>query len=290
LRSAGTYAGMIAFEYFRFETWIQQSGLLTTDDTGSPTITEDSINQCLKTSWDQTYREAFLRNLVRNIEQVHVILNTLDAVKTKYRLDVMDEDIPENINANAEVQVSSPPEPSPSGKNSKALFAVGLVAKAITKANRQRQVLSSRVSFFKKVKFGWALNDDTSDRQKIMEYINSLKYYNDGLREMLAPRERAFADAVVGVRAVSLSEDSAELTNIATAARGLTGQLYHDISTACAIKAERQQQQTAMASTASYSSLHPPKILAKFQIARFDELVQKSSEKPRQVSLYYPGI
>ena len=268
---------MIAFEYFRFETWIQQGGLLTIDDSGNPTITEDSISQCLETSWDQTYREAFLRNLVRNIEQVHVILNALDAIKTKYRLDVMDEDIPEDINANKGVQMTSPPESSMAGTNSGALFTVGLVARAITKANRQRQALSNRVSFFKKVKFGWALNDDTSDRQKIMEYINNLKYYNDGLREMLTPRERGFTDAVVGMRAVSLSENTAELTNIANAARGLDGRLYHDISTACAIKAERlQQQRAATVSTASSSFVPPPKILAKLQIARFDELVQKS--------------
>jgi len=278
---------MIAFEYFRFEMWIQQSGLMTVDDTGNPTITDDSIRRCIQISSNLVAgrpgpidSDRFNSHILTIFGEVYGVLNNLKPLKMKYRIDSTDEGTEEPSNE---------PEPPASRERKRqrtnapsTIFDSSPVAEAIDNARRQRREQSSRVSFFKKVNFGWALTDDTSDRDKIAGLIKELKYWNDALREMLPPGERRFSDAVVSVRALSLSENNSELADIGNAAHAVGGQLYDDICTACAIKAKRLQEQPASTDAVAFESMK----LAKERISRIEQML---TEPQRQITAYFSG-
>ena len=69
--------------------------------------------------------------------------------------------------------------------------------------------------------------------------INDLKYWNDGLREMLPLNERAFNNTLVKTRALSLSEDAEDLEQISRSAHMVDGELYGHIWRAADMKSQR---------------------------------------------------
>lgn len=277
---------MIIFEYFRFESWTQQSGLLTTDALGNPSISDDSIRLCLQRASRQTNGpldiDRLESNILRSLGQLNQVLNKLDVLKTKYRIDTEDE--VEEVGV-GESGASLQDGKAQGTKVSNILPSGPSIAKAAQKAARSRQKRSSRVSFFRKVNFGWALTDDISDREKIASLIQELQYWNNALREMLPPSERKFADSVVSMRTLALSNDAGALANIGNAAHEVDGQLYNDIYAACDIKAKRLQQPPANPSNSVTTSIE----LARERIAKIEELSQVSKDPCRQLTSYFSG-
>jgi Prion-inhibition and propagation len=278
---------MISFEYFKFESWTQQSGLLTTDTSGNPSFTDDSIRLCLQRASSWTAGPLDIdrveSNILKILGRLNQVLNDLDALKKKYRIDVGDD-----------VQTVGMEGPESSLQDEKAaktsvsrvLPQSHSVMKAIQKTAQSRQKQSSRVSFFRKVSFGWALTDDTSDREKIAGLIKELQYWNNALREMLPAHERKFGDTVVSVRTLALSNDADRLADIGNAAHKVEGQLYNDIYTACTIKAKRVRMPPASSSMSTPKSIE----LTIERIAKIKELSQCSKDPHRQLTAYFSGI
>ncbi|KAH0543150.1 hypothetical protein FGG08_002495 [Glutinoglossum americanum] len=278
-----SFAVMIAVEYLRFEMWIQQSGLLTADVSGDPAVTDCSVRKCIQAASIQTVGPIDIDRLESNIlgiiGEVYHVLNNLQTLKKKYRIDSADGG---TEGGTGELD-PSPSDQETKGTSASSTLSQGFpVARAIFRAKRRRLEHSNRVSFFKKVSFGWALTDDTSDREKIAGLIKDLKYYNDALREMLPPGERKFNDAVVSIRALALSEDARELADVGNAARGVDGQLYDDIYTGCSIKAKRLQEQPA-SSVIAYSSME----LTKERISKIEDMLGITREPHRELTAYF---
>ena len=159
------------------------------------------------------------------------------------------------------------------------------ITKAILGAAQRRKELSSRVSFFKKVGFGLALNDDSSDKDKIRGLIQDLKYWNDALKDMLPLAERKFGDAVVNVRALALSENTMELREIGNAIHQIDGRLYDDISKGCAIKANQAEKEFVRSNRRSNES----KELQPGRISNLDEMSKITTQPYRQLTEYLSG-
>ena len=92
--TAGSYAVMIAVEYFRFEMWLQQSNLLTTDDSGNPTITDDAIRSCVLEASRQMLgpidNERLESTILKIFGQVYHVLEKMRTLREKYGIDLMD--------------------------------------------------------------------------------------------------------------------------------------------------------------------------------------------------------
>ena len=94
----------------------------------------------------------------------------------------------------------------------------------------------------KKIKFSWGITSDTSDKERISELIQQLKYWNDGLHDILPRQDRAFNSVMTQVRVVAMSENPDDLEGFETACRQVVAQeneLYEGIGACAKMKRER---------------------------------------------------
>ncbi|OBS20336.1 hypothetical protein FPOA_06708 [Fusarium poae] len=89
--SAGTLAALIAIEYFRFETWLQQSGLLITDPlTGEFIVSESSLRRAILLASDARSLTMDYGRVERHvllvISQAHQCLLLLQELRENYAL------------------------------------------------------------------------------------------------------------------------------------------------------------------------------------------------------------
>jgi hypothetical protein len=256
--SIGKYSAMIAFEYFRFETWIQQSGFLTTNfepQSSEGRLTTSATTLKTKTSPVEAQVLSALGEICGTLEQ-------LQKLREKYSIGEGNESTQVGQIANFQIAAQQSP----------------LAMTAISKSTRQRQQKAlNRVSFFRRVNFGWALNDDTSDREKFATLIDDLRYWNDNLREILPVSSRVFADALVNVRSLTLSDSPADLEGISDAAHSIDGELYQDISKAANWKVHRLQYRSTRLAQAAYIGT----------VLRREGFTKISQGKQREVTSYY---
>jgi hypothetical protein len=185
---------MIAVEFFRFETWLQQSGLLSTDlSTGNLVVHEISLRRSLlhaaeMQSLTMEY-ERVERHVLTIIGEVYHCLQQLEKFRSKYSLGAGDL-----VDAGHAPDVA-PPVTTSAVPGVQPLFQNLRIANAVSKDLRSRQRRAKVVSFFRKVNFAWSLFEDTSDKEKIIAHVQTLKYCNDTLRECLPPVDRQIADS-----------------------------------------------------------------------------------------------
>lgn len=227
---------MIAVEYFRFETWLQQSGLLTTDHlTGELVVHETSLRKCILLAAElQSLTMEYARvenHILAILGEVHHCLQELQQLRKKYA-------IARPHDASSSTGSSSGVTPVPRNTAEipgvQPLFRNARVTNALSNDIRNRQWRSKAISFFRRVNFAWSLSEDTSDRDKIVSIVQTLKHCNDALRECLPPVDRRFADQLVNIKTLSLSSTSAELQGIGSAAHAQNGKcMTTSISLSC---------------------------------------------------------
>ncbi|KAK4112956.1 hypothetical protein N656DRAFT_797511 [Canariomyces notabilis] len=239
--SAGTLSALIAIEYFRFETWLQQSGLFVVDPVSrSLVVSESSLRRAILVAADaQGLTMEYHRvesHVLTVISQVYQCLQALQKLREKYSL--------QDDNGNADTPSS--PSPSDVGLGARSdlpgslpLFRNPRVAAEVAKDMGLRQRRAKTTSFFRKVTFTWSLKDDTNDRDRVMAHIQTLKSCNDALRELLPQQQRHAADRLINVKALSLSESPSELRGIGGATSSVHNQLHDQIYQAMMVKARR---------------------------------------------------
>ncbi|KAE8446531.1 hypothetical protein EG329_011863 [Mollisiaceae sp. DMI_Dod_QoI] len=236
--SAGTLAALIAVQYFRFETWLQQSGLLTTDPVSQEfVVSEVSLRraillaadmQCLKMDYERV--ELHIYTI---LSQAHKCLQELQELRKKYALH--DDDDANIVDASKQLKVG----PNTEIPAAVPLFQNRQVAEALSKDANIRQRRAKVVSFFRKVNFTWSFKDDTNDRDRIMAHIQTLKDFNDALRECLPPLQQQSVDRLVSLKTLALSSSASDLAGIGAAASSFHDNLYDQIYQAVMVKARR---------------------------------------------------
>ncbi|KAG7286779.1 hypothetical protein NEMBOFW57_009095 [Staphylotrichum longicolle] len=236
--AARRFADTAAIEYFRFETWLQQSNLLTIDPTsGTLVVTESSLRRAILIAADaQSLTMDYHRienHVLTVISQVYECLQAIQKMREKYSLQNDADDVestsPSELNRKAVDNI-------PSGV---LLFQNTRVAAEITREMGIRQRRAKTMSFFRKVTFTWSLKDDASDHNRLIGHVQTLKACNDALRELLPQQQRQAADRLINVKALALTDSAPELQGIGDAASALHSPLHDQIFQAMMIKAKR---------------------------------------------------
>ncbi|KAH6955723.1 hypothetical protein BKA56DRAFT_503555 [Ilyonectria sp. MPI-CAGE-AT-0026] len=240
--NAGNLSGLIAIEYFRFETWLQQSGLLVVEPgSGTLVVTESSLRRAILLAADAQFMEYHRveNHVLTTLNQVYQCLLAIKKLRDKYSLKQADSgdnirtsDLTDSTNLGLEVTTEIP--------GSVPLFHNTRVATAIVTDTNLRERRAKTMSFFRKVSFSWSLKDDSSDHNKITVHIQTLNSCNNTLRECLPPQQQHAADRLINVKALSLSDSPPELQGIGTAASTVHNNPLHDqIYQAMTVKAKR---------------------------------------------------
>lgn len=231
---------MIAIEYFRFETWFQQSGLLAVDPvSGQVLVKESSLRRAILLAADlQSMTMDYDRveaHVLMVISQVYQCLQKLQELRDKYSLrddvaqdktNIASTDTP-SLPTNAEIPGAGP------------LFQNSQVAAWLAKDQITRRRRVKTISLFRKVNFTWTFNDDMNDRDQVMSLLQTLKSCNDTLRECLPPEQQQATDRLVNMKALALSNSSSDLNGIGAAASAVKDELHRQLTQAMMIKARR---------------------------------------------------
>lgn len=219
----GSYSSMIEFEYFRFESWAEQSGYVVVVDSTGPTDKTDGENSIWPVSVDRVH---FL------VAQVSEVLETLYPLLAKYKIHPdVDEEGPKD---KAALLVKRSATHLPEEVNNKPGLSNALAKIAITKLR-----LGKDTGRLRKVNFGWSLTNEFNDRDKIKELISQLKYWNDALRETLPPQSQPFHAMLSQVRIINHASSQGALDAIALSSKDVGGSLYDDVQYAAYMKSER---------------------------------------------------
>jgi len=218
----GSYSSMIEFEYFRFESWAEQSGYVVVVDSTGPTDKTDGENSVWPVSVDRVH---FL------VAQVSEVLDTLYPLLGKYKIHPdVDEDGTKGKAPLAQRSATRLPEEV---KNKPGL------SNALAKIGMTKLRLGKDTGRLRKVNFGWSLTNEFNDRDKIKELIGQLKYWNDALRETLPPQSQPFHAVLSQVRIVNHASSQDALEAIALSSKDVGGSLYDDVQYAAHMKSER---------------------------------------------------
>ncbi|RYP28166.1 hypothetical protein DL767_007314 [Monosporascus sp. MG133] len=235
---ARTLAALIAVQYFRFETWLQQSGLLAVDPaTRGFVLSEGALRRVILLAADmqglKMDYERVERHIYTILGQAHQCLRELQKLREKYALHDGDDDrgidasIPGKVWVNNEIPAAEP------------LFQNRQIAKALSKDASMRQSRTKAVSFYRRVNFTWSFKDDTNDRDIVMSHIQTLKDCNDALRECLPPLQQQAADRLVSLKTLTLSSSASDLKGIGNAASSVHDSFHDQIYQAVMLKARR---------------------------------------------------
>jgi hypothetical protein len=152
---------LIAVQYFRFETWSQQSGLLAADPaTRRIVVSEGALRRAILLAADmQDLRmdyERVGRHIYTILSQVHHCLQELRKLREKYGLHDRDDGKSLDASKPGEVWVNTEiPAAEPLSRNHQ-------IAKALSKDASLRQARTKAISFLRRVNFAWSFKDDTT--------------------------------------------------------------------------------------------------------------------------------
>ncbi|KAI8671751.1 Protein kinase domain-containing protein [Fusarium keratoplasticum] len=253
--TAGALSALIAVEYFRFESWVQASGLVTKDPaSGEPVVHDNSLRRCILLAADANWATLDYRTVEETIlgilSEVYRCLEKLNKLRGKYAMHLTSGLSSSSIPPGQVSQGTAPSPastPAPTGlHNVDPLFSSPRVAATLSRDTTIRQERSRAVSFFRKVNFAWSLSNDVSDRVKLEEALKTLRDLNDHLELILPSSSRSGNGAEVTGRLVSLkmlsvTAEPTELRSIGEAMVTRAGHvdLYQAIHTAAIVKAKR---------------------------------------------------
>jgi hypothetical protein len=238
----GTFSAMILFEYFRFETWAEQSDYLKISEEGPQVVT---VPETGPRGVSAEYHAHMSAKAHEAVAQLLLTLKELDTLLQKY--DVANKEGKADGGGGDDVPGASatpPQELSAAFKFGMDLGSKPLVRGATSDIERLRLRLGKETGRLRKIKFGWSVTKETTDRQRMSELIQQLKYWNDGLRDILPIRDRAMNNVLTQVRVIGLSESPHVLMGIEHACSHVQSKdddqnrLYDDIRVGAKMKRE----------------------------------------------------
>ncbi|KIM92665.1 hypothetical protein OIDMADRAFT_208715 [Oidiodendron maius Zn] len=228
------FDAMILFEYFRFEIWAEQSGYLEILEP-----TSSNLNCSQNPLSDHHLRLSAKASEV--VAQITFVLHELDELFQKYNIKEKAESKNEQQSIPAQTEITSS-QGHRISQSVPVFSSKPQISSAIEDVLRLRSRLSKETKKIKKIKFSWGITSDTSDKERISELIQQLKYWNDGLHDILPRQDRAFNSVMTQVRVVAMSENPDDLEGFETACRQVGAQeneLYEGIGACAKMKRER---------------------------------------------------
>lgn len=220
---------MFKMKLYRFESWAVESGFLDSSKAGQATganTTGNPLNYPRIVSAPIQIEDAVARVLriledIKSIQDKYNITND-DHVTQASTMVHRTENLAFRTSTTSEVQN----DPS--------------IRSAISRSIHQDNHYGKSTSAFKKIKFSLDYSGNGSDKSRLKDFVGQLKYWNDGLRELLPPQTRQFSDIDVQARVLSSTETVDALRSLEDASRMQEGMLYQEITKGARLKGQRE--------------------------------------------------
>lgn len=113
------------------------------------------------------------------------------------------------------------------------------VEQAAAASSRLKLRLGKETGKLRKLRFGWSLFSEDSDMAKLEDLVQQLRYWNDGLRDILPLQHQQAHSMMTQVRVLGHLNDQKELESVGKASRSISGSIYQDIYVCCGMKREK---------------------------------------------------
>ncbi|KAM0335463.1 hypothetical protein ACHAQA_000511 [Verticillium albo-atrum] len=238
---AETVAAKLSFEYFRFETWAEQSGYLEIGESDGPTSAQSQSAQSVSSSHYLLQTAAKAHEIVAQIQTVLAAVGELlEKNQIADKLDVSSGGSSARQDLSAPQFVITPA----TGRPNKFALPTSVTSKsgverATAASSRLKLRLGKETGKLRKLRFGWGLFGEDSDMAKLEDLVQQLRYWNDGLRDILPLQHQLSHGMMTQVRVLGHLNDQRHLENVGNASKSIQGSIYQDIYMCCSMKKDK---------------------------------------------------
>ncbi|KAM0637085.1 hypothetical protein ACHAQF_009093 [Verticillium nonalfalfae] len=178
----------ISFEYFRFETWAEQSGYLEIKDRDGLT------SEAAQSAQSNTGSHYLLQTAAKAHEIVAQIQNVLAATRLLLEKNQISDKLTDAAGSTSLQPDLSVTQPSIIAKTTarqqflslpSSVSSMPAIERATAASSKLKLRLGKETGRLRKLRFSWGLFGEDSDMAKLEDLVQQLRYWNDGLRDIL---------------------------------------------------------------------------------------------------------
>ncbi|KAM0564761.1 hypothetical protein ACHAP6_009000 [Verticillium nonalfalfae] len=175
----------ISFEYFRFETWAEQSGYLEIKDRDGLT------SEAAQSAQSNTGSHYLLQTAAKAHEIVAQIQNVLAATRLLLEKNQISDKLTDAAGSTSLQPDLSVTQPSIIAKTTarqqflslpSSVSSMPAIERATAASSKLKLRLGKETGRLRKLRFSWGLFGEDSDMAKLEDLVQQLRYWNDGLR------------------------------------------------------------------------------------------------------------
>ncbi|KAG7129656.1 hypothetical protein HYQ44_001651 [Verticillium longisporum] len=181
-------AAKISFEYFRFETWAEQSGYLEIEDRDGLT------SEAARSAQFTTGSHYLLQTAAKAHEIVAQIQNVLAATRLLLEKNQIADKLTDATGSTSSQPDFSVTQSSIIAKTTarqqflslpSSVSSMPAIERATAASSKLKLRLGKETGRLRKLRFSWGLFGEDSDMAKLEDLVQQLRYWNDGLRDIL---------------------------------------------------------------------------------------------------------
>ncbi|KAM0491733.1 hypothetical protein ACHAPW_000421 [Verticillium nonalfalfae] len=205
----------ISFEYFRFETWAEQSGYLEIKDRDGLT------SEAAQSAQSNTGSHYLLQTAAKAHEIVAQIQNVLAATRLLLEKNQISDKLTDAAGSTSLQPDLSVTQPSIIAKTTarqqflslpSSVSSMPAIERATAASSKLKLRLGKETGRLRKLRFSWGLFGEDSDMAKLEDLVQQLRYWNDGLRQGMESEATRVVVEIVDFSAIS-HQDSLEILN-----------------------------------------------------------------------------
>ncbi|KAG7126287.1 hypothetical protein HYQ44_001327 [Verticillium longisporum] len=209
--AAEAVAAKISFEYFRFETWAEQSGYLEIEDRDGLT------SEAARSAQSTTGSHYLLQTAAKAHEIVAQIQNVLAATRLLLEKNQIADKLTDAAGSTSVQPVFSVPQSSIIAKTTarqqilslpSSVSSMPAIERATAASSKLKLRLGKETGRLRKLRFSWGLFGEDSDMAKLEDLVQQLRYWNDGLRDILPIQHQLSHGMMTQVRVLEPQFDS----------------------------------------------------------------------------------
>ncbi|CRK43083.1 hypothetical protein BN1708_008942 [Verticillium longisporum] len=240
--AAEAVAAKISFEYFRFETWAEQSGYLEIEDRDGLT------SEAARSAQSTTGSHYLLQTAAKAHEIVAQIQNVLAATRLLLEKNQIADKLTDAAGSTSVQPVFSVPQSSIIAKTTarqqflslpSSVSSMPAIERATAASSKLKLRLGKETGRLRKLRFSWGLFGEDSDMAKLEDLVQQLRYWNDGLRDILPIQHQLSHGMMTQVRVLGHTNNHQALERVGNASRSISGAVYQDIYASCNMKKDK---------------------------------------------------
>ncbi|RNJ52776.1 hypothetical protein D7B24_002885 [Verticillium nonalfalfae] len=232
----------ISFEYFRFETWAEQSGYLEIKDRDGLT------SEAAQSAQSNTGSHYLLQTAAKAHEIVAQIQNVLAATRLLLEKNQISDKLTDAAGSTSLQPDLSVTQPSIIAKTTarqqflslpSSVSSMPAIERATAASSKLKLRLGKETGRLRKLRFSWGLFGEDSDMAKLEDLVQQLRYWNDGLRDILPIQHQLSHGMMTQVRVLGHLNNHQALERVGNASRSISGTVYQDIYASCNMKRDK---------------------------------------------------